>query len=117
MNLTKNFTRQELECSHCKQCNMQPAFLVLLQEYRDKMGISLHINSGYRCEAHNTAIKGSKNSQHILGQAVDIGWQGVDAATKHRMLAIAMTMFNGIGLHKHFLHVDNRTTGKAVWFY
>lgn len=31
----------------------------------------IKINSGYRCPALNEAVGGSKNSQHILGQAVD----------------------------------------------
>lgn len=30
------------------------------------------VNSGYRCEALNTAIKGSKTSEHMLGTAADI---------------------------------------------
>lgn len=30
------------------------------------------VNSGYRCEALNTALKGSKRSEHMLGTAADI---------------------------------------------
>lgn len=30
------------------------------------------VNSGYRCEALNEAIKGSKTSEHMLGTAADI---------------------------------------------
>jgi len=31
----------------------------------------LHCSSGYRCERTNTAVKGSKTSQHVYGQACD----------------------------------------------
>lgn len=33
---------------------------------------ALIINSGYRCEKLNTAVKGSKTSEHMLGFAFDI---------------------------------------------
>jgi len=32
----------------------------------------IHINSGYRCPRLNTAVGGSKTSQHVFGQAADI---------------------------------------------
>lgn len=33
---------------------------------------AIRVNSGYRCEELNTAIKGSKTSEHMLGTAADI---------------------------------------------
>ena len=35
-------------------------------------GAPIVVSSGYRCPALNTAIGGSKTSQHMTGQAVDI---------------------------------------------
>lgn len=35
------------------------------------------ITSGYRCARLNKAIRGAKNSQHVLGQAADIYADGV----------------------------------------
>lgn len=32
----------------------------------------IYINSGYRCPRLNTAVGGSKTSQHVFGQAADI---------------------------------------------
>lgn len=43
-----------------------------LQKVRDKFGSPILINSGYRCERLNKAVKGHKNSWHMSGQAVDI---------------------------------------------
>ena len=41
------------------------------QKLRDKVGLPLHINSGYRDSAYNKAIGGSKSSEHIQGGASD----------------------------------------------
>lgn len=42
-----------------------------LDRVRALLGVPVLISSGYRCERVNTAINGSKNSQHLRGQAVD----------------------------------------------
>lgn len=39
----------------------------------------LFINSGYRCPRLNTAVGGSKTSQHVLGQAADIDFGSRDS--------------------------------------
>ena len=44
----------------------------IFQPLRDGLGVPLGISSGYRSEALNNAIGGSKNSQHSKGQALDI---------------------------------------------
>jgi zinc D-Ala-D-Ala carboxypeptidase len=38
---------------------------------REHFGIPLTVNSFYRCEALNKAVKGAKNSQHLKGEAID----------------------------------------------
>ena len=43
----------------------------ILQPVRDYYGIPFAPNSGYQCEALNTALGGSATSQHMTGQAVD----------------------------------------------
>ena len=43
----------------------------ILQPIRDKFGPTV-INSGYRCKKLNTAIGGSKKSQHCFGEAADV---------------------------------------------
>lgn len=39
-------------------------------------GHALHINSGYRCEQLNIAVRGSKNSAHMRGLAADFTCNG-----------------------------------------
>ena len=42
-----------------------------LDRVRALLGVPVLVSSGYRCAKVNTAINGSKNSQHLKGQAVD----------------------------------------------
>ena len=43
----------------------------ILQPIRDKFG-TIAINSGYRCPEVNAEVGGSRNSQHMRGEAADI---------------------------------------------
>lgn len=42
-----------------------------LDRVRALLGVPVLVSSGYRCQKVNDAINGSKNSQHLRGQAVD----------------------------------------------
>lgn len=44
----------------------------ILDPLREAYGKPIIVTSGFRCERLNKLIKGSKNSQHRLGQAADI---------------------------------------------
>ena len=81
----RNFTIQELTASataEAKKINNDPTpeaaenlkQLVnnVLDPLRDAYGKPILVNSGYRSPALNTAVKGSKTSQHVKGQAADI---------------------------------------------
>ena len=44
----------------------------ILDPLRTEYGKPIKVNSGYRCDALNKAVGGSKTSQHMTGQAADI---------------------------------------------
>lgn len=44
----------------------------VLDPLRKRYGKPIKVNSGYRCEQLNKAVKGAANSQHIKGLAADI---------------------------------------------
>ena len=44
----------------------------IFQPLRDAFGTPIYVSSGYRSEALNKAIGGSKRSQHIQGRALDL---------------------------------------------
>ena len=81
----RNFTIQELTASataEAKKINNDPTpeaaenlkLLVdkVLDPLRDAYGKPIRVNNGYRSPALNAAVKGSKTSQHMKGQAADI---------------------------------------------
>ena len=44
----------------------------VFQPLRDHFGVPIGVSSGYRSKALNKAIGGSKYSQHMIGEALDI---------------------------------------------
>ena len=89
MNITPNFTLQELTTSETAMRNgldNTPGPIAMqnltrlanfLEEVRKVLGKPILINSAYRSAEVNTVIKGSKNSQHMVGCAADIRVPGM----------------------------------------
>lgn len=44
----------------------------VLDPLRELVGVPIYVTSGYRCKELNKVLKGSKNSQHMVGEAADI---------------------------------------------
>ena len=115
-NVSKNFKRSEFVCKcGCGKYNADPKLVKSLQKLRDTIGTSIIINSACRCEAHNKAVGGVPNSQHVQGKAADIR---VSDLTPKELAKFAEEIpdFNkgGIGTYNSFVHVDVRGT-KARW--
>lgn len=86
MNLTKNFTLEEMLHSdtaaikHIKNTtddtkvieNLRLLCENILQPIRDFVGRPVIVTSGYRSPQVNKLVGGSKTSQHLTGQAADI---------------------------------------------
>lgn len=85
MQLSKNFTLEELVASDTAKkkgisntpnatqiASLKKLCETILQPIRDKYGKPIKVTSGYRCLKLNTAVKGSKTSQHVKAQAADI---------------------------------------------
>ena len=51
--------------------NLENICIKILEPLRKKIGFPIMITSGYRGELLNSRIGGSKNSQHMKGEAVD----------------------------------------------
>ena len=56
--------------------NMKVLAKKIFEPIRNHFKTAIFISSGYRSEALNKAIKGSKSSQHSLGQAIDVDMDG-----------------------------------------
>ena len=121
------FRPEEFDCN-CKKCKdngegsgidmMDDYFLQMLDDARHKAGVPFRITSGYRCIAHNRAVGGVKDSAHTKGLAADIACS--DSRTRGYIIgALFEAGFNRIGIHEHFIHVDDDPSKDAdvVWLY
>lgn len=113
MQLSENFSLSEFECN-CSQCStveLDMNLIRLLEALRERLQAPIKVTSGYRCPAHNKAVGGVSNSQHVKGTAADIqvsGYLPVEVA------AAAEDLFGGIGTYNNFTHLDVRQT-RARW--
>lgn len=89
-----------------------------LQLIRNHFNAPITINSAYRSPAHNKAVGGAKNSQHLYGRAADIVVQGVApdvvADTIENLINEGVISQGGLGRYNTFTHYDIRGY-KARW--
>jgi zinc D-Ala-D-Ala carboxypeptidase len=89
MNLSKHFTLEEMTQSQTASragidntplnpviVSLQYGCEKILEPIRAIGGNIIIVSSGYRCEALNALIGGSKSSQHCRGEAADINMVG-----------------------------------------
>ena len=115
------FTRAEFKCK-CggKFCDGYPAeidmgMVKIADEIRARIGKPISINSGLRCKAHNANVGGVSNSQHLYGNAADLGCPS--GCTPTQMASIAEEIMGdtgGIGIYSWGIHIDTRAT-KSRW--
>jgi uncharacterized protein YcbK (DUF882 family) len=116
--LSQNFSSGEFDCKcinpDCQETLIDTELVEKLQSLRDTLGIPLYINSAYRCLKHNAAIRGSRDSQHMLGKAVDIS---VRNRVSHSTIIFraGLAGFTGLGEYPTFVHLDVREGGNARW--
>ena len=114
--LSKNFYRSEFKCK-CGQCDqdmVDSELITVLQDLRDYFLRSVKINSGNRCEAHNTKIGGSKKSQHLYSKASDIEVDYIKPDVVADYLEQKYQDKYGIGRYGNFTHIDVRDN-KTRW--
>ena len=89
-----------------------------LEVLRDRVGVPIHIVSGYRTPAHNALVDGAGHSQHMLAKAADIQVQGMApkqvCALVKQLIADGQMAQGGVGLYDNWVHYDVRGT-PARW--
>ena len=111
-----NFSKAEFDCQETGENEMQPVFLYELQRLRNAYGKPMRITSGYRSPKHSIEAAKQRPGRHAQGIAVDIAVNGVDAYVLLK-LAFAQGCFTGIGVDKHFIHLDIAPDRKSLWVY
>lgn len=133
MNVTKNFTLKEFLCkcgsNDCEfkeptdaQMEKIKKLSNALEMIRIMVGEPIIITSGLRCPAHNKAVGGGQNSQHLTGSAADLKCKKNSKDNLYRIIERLAEddkindVPNG-GLSKNYdriVHYDVRTK-KARW--
>jgi zinc D-Ala-D-Ala carboxypeptidase len=89
----------------------------VFQPIREHFGVPIHISSGYRSKALNTAIGGSLSSQHCQGEAIDIDMDGTSITNKQVFDFIKenfdqMIWEFGTDTNPDWVHVSYDSSGK-----
>lgn len=116
----KHFKKPEFACKCGKYCNGYPVeidmnMVKIADEIRNRIGKPIQINSGIRCKTHNANVGGVSNSQHLYGNAADLGCPS--GCTPEQMASIAEEIMGdtgGIGIYPWGIHIDTRST-KSRW--
>ncbi|MEO5335223.1 MAG: D-Ala-D-Ala carboxypeptidase family metallohydrolase [Magnetococcus sp. YQC-5] len=109
-NISKHFTRTELQCHHCGELRINQAFLQKLELLRSAINKPMIITSGYRCGEHNADVSTASVCPHTMGCAVDVAISGEDVP---KLIDLALGLgFTGFGLKQHgpiagrYIHLD-----------
>lgn len=114
--LSKNFKSTEFDCKGkgcCTETPIDEELISIVQKVREHFGVSVKVNSGYRCQVHNARVSGaSKTSYHMKGMAADIVVKGVHPVRVARYME-SLGVSGRIGCYtyddgKGFVHIDTR---------
>ena len=116
----KWFKEKEFACKCCGQLplstgsgqapreNVKALVSEVLDPVREKLGMPVVVNSGYRCEKHNKDVGGVRNSQHLRGEAADVSCADL---SRLKALIIENGKFDQLITYPTFLHVSYKRTG------
>lgn len=114
---------RESKQDRCKECrltqavkqlpngldeNMKALVEEVMDPAREKLGMPITCNSGFRCPVHNQAVGGVYNSQHVKAEAMDV------TCKDNRQLAKVIVengKFDQLIIYPTFVHVSYRRNG------
>lgn len=90
------------------EANLKALVTEVLEPARQRLGLPITVNSGYRCPKHNAEVGGVANSQHMKGEAADI------RCADNKLLAEIIEQkgnFDQLIIYPTFLHVSYKRHG------
>ena len=118
MKIRKNFEDTEFVCGcGCGVQKMDDDFLDNLQELRTKCGFGFKINSGWRCNEHNTKVSKNSMGDHPRGYAVDIHCPDRYKRAKILYFALVSKRFKDIAISKTFIHIGKGKKEQGIGIY
>lgn len=125
--LSKNFSLNELQASETASrygmSNLAPEAAVgalkalvehVLQPLRDRLGVPIKITSGYRSPELNKRIGGVSNSQHCLGEAVDIAVKDMTPLEVAKVVIDSGIQFDQMIEESNWLHISYRNRNQVL---
>lgn len=130
--ISLNFSAHQFAChcggklEGCRKTLVRRGLLISLEGLHRILHHPIEILDGYRCPAHNKAVGGAADSQHLYGCAID------PVMTEGLARVRELQLFSGIGAKEtgahRVTHVDRRdisghnhagatVTRPTVWFY
>lgn len=83
---------------------------IALMQVQKEFGKKLIVKSCFRSEEYNRKVKGVPNSEHLVGNALDITWDGFSSALSEdswKFINICKKYgFGGFGGYDNFIHID-----------
>ena len=114
----KYFAMKEFECRCCGSTgsppvgeNIEALVVNVLDPARERLGMPIIVNSGYRCPKHNLAVGGVKNSQHMKGEAADITTGSAAGNKRLERILTEMGKYDQLIVYPFFLHVSWKRMG------
>ena len=120
----KYFKIREFEC-RCGCCmpwkvkeNVKALVERVLDPARERLGMPVVVNSGYRCEIRNMTVGGAVGSQHVLGEAADVrveaGNDGFTDSRRDGNLELARIILERGNFDQMILE-ECDTAGRPMW--
>lgn len=106
--ISENFKVKEFKSRQNSTIVLSTELVKTLQTLRSRLGAPININSGYRTQAHNTQVGGSKNSAHLLGAAADIWTPKMSVMNFAEFIRMNYYKQVAIGAHPEdgYVHID-----------
>lgn len=99
----------EIDCRckyySCKRTAMAKSVIASFDSTRRDFGTTVYINSGFRCQRHNTDVGGVGDSKHKLGLALDLA--PADLVDLDELETIARRHFDVVIRYETFIHCHN----------
>ena len=113
----KWFNEKEVACRCCGELppfareNIEALVCEVLDPAREKLGMPIVVNSGYRCPKHNREVGGVANSQHLKGEAADVvpienGKLKIENLQRLARIIVENGWFDQLIMYPGFIHVS-----------
>jgi hypothetical protein len=116
----RNFKPREFDSPDAQGSGsrMDYSFMVRLDQVRSDVGFPLVVRSGYRTLAHNTAVGGVEESDHMSGEGSDV--KALTSSTRMAIVRAALARgFVRIGIGDTFVHLGSAAhlPQRVLWLY